>query len=284
MDGSEADWLPIGAVAELTGVTIPTLRAWETRYGFPAPDRRGRSHRRYRHEDVMAITRVVEARRAGYSLEAAIAQARTPAGADEQPTSIYAAVHAAWPSLTTRTISRTTMLGISQAIELECCARAARPLLIAAFQTADAYALARARWTELARTASATLVLAGFDRTTQRPSEPIEIAVAPRSPVLREWAVICDAPGSSACLVGWEHPDRRRRSRRPFEALWSVDPAVVRTAARAAVAIAAEHAPGQRMPDVAPVPARGVEAIDPDRLIALTDRIVTHLDAALEHR
>ena len=272
--------MSIGAVAERTGVSISTLRAWEVRHGFPTPRRPGGTHRRYDDADVDAIRRVVEARRAGWSLEAAIAQV----GAGRRPDSIYAAVHQQWPSLASRVVNRRTMLAISRAIEDECCARAADPLLIAAFQTETAYAAARARWRELARTASATVVLAAFPRSTRRRDGPAEVAIGARSPLLREWAVVCVAPRASACLIGWEHPDRRRRRRRAFEAVWSVDAAVVQTAARAALLVAADHAPRLRLPIAHAALARPTGPIDPDRLVALTERIVTNLDDALERR
>lgn len=274
------DLLSIGTVAELTGVGVPSLRAWETRHGFPRPSRSEGTHRRYTADDVDAIRRVVEARRAGYSLEAAIASAGT--GADRRPRSIYSAVRQRWPELPTRTISRRTMLAISRAVEDECCARAARPLLIAAFQTEAAYATARSRWRELSRTADHALVLAAFERTTTPRTGPTEVAIGSDSPMIREWAVICEAPGASACLIGWEQPDRRRRSRRPFEALWSVNPAVVRVAAQAALTLTAERAPDLRLPLADD--RRQADPIEPDRLVALTDRIVANLDEALERR
>ena len=39
--------LTIGDLAERTGVSTGTLRMWETRYGFPVPQRRASGHRRY---------------------------------------------------------------------------------------------------------------------------------------------------------------------------------------------------------------------------------------------
>lgn len=259
-------------------MAVPTLRAWESRHGFPTPHQPSGAHRRYSHDDVDAIHRVVEARRAGYSLEAAIAHAT----AVSRPRSIFAAVSERWPGLQAQTVSRRTMLAISRAIEDECCARAATPLLVAAFQTTTAYAAARARWRELARTASAAVVLAAFDRSTRRRDAPTEIAIDPKSPVLREWAVICDAPGSSACLIGWEHPDRGHRPRRAFEAIWSIDSAVVRTATRAALALADEHAAPRRLPAAGPPLIHQTEPVDADRLVRLADRIVANLDRALE--
>ena len=51
----------------------------------------------------------------------------------------------------------------------------------------------------------------------------------------REWFVICDAVDAAACLVGTERLTTRRLGpRRTFEAVWSVDPAVVRSAAELA--------------------------------------------------
>lgn len=271
--------LSIGAVAELTGVSIATLRAWETRHGFPASQRDRGTHRRYSETDVAAIQRVVSARQAGYSLEAAIAEVAA-AHDHRPPRSIYAAVRERWPMVTPRTISRTTMLAISRAIEDECCARAAEGTLIAAFQTPTAYAPARARWDEYARTARRAIVLAEFDRSRAPEHGPLEVAVEARAPLLREWAVVCDAPNASACLVGWEHPDARDRAGRLFEAVWTVDPAVTRAAAAAALTLAAEYAPDLDLPAGEPVlPPPGPADAAP--LVALTDRIVTRLDAAL---
>jgi DICT domain-containing protein len=124
--------------------------------------------------------------------------------------------------------------------------------------------------------------MAAFARSTRRRDGSIEVAIGPRSPLLREWAVICVAPRSSACLIGWEYPDRGRRTSRAFEAVWSVDAAVVQAAARAALATATEHAPRLHLPTVQSALAR--PTLDADRLVALTDRIVANLDDALERR
>ena len=50
-DGDPAT-MPIGEVARRTGVTVPTLRAWERRYGLLLPVRTAGGHRRYTDEDV----------------------------------------------------------------------------------------------------------------------------------------------------------------------------------------------------------------------------------------
>src|SRR6187402_1149831 len=50
----------IQAVAELTGVQEATLRAWERRYGVPAPQRTATGYRLYTHKDVETVKRMVE--------------------------------------------------------------------------------------------------------------------------------------------------------------------------------------------------------------------------------
>lgn len=63
----------------------------------------------------------------------------------------------------------------------------------------------------------------------------------------REWALACDAPDLPACVAGWELPgqDGKQDGHRAFEAVWSVDPAVVRSAARIATSLAETALPGQ---------------------------------------
>ena len=45
----------IRAVAELTGVSTATLRAWERRYGVPTPSRTASAYRLYGDEDVALV-------------------------------------------------------------------------------------------------------------------------------------------------------------------------------------------------------------------------------------
>ena len=47
----------IHTVAELTGVPAPTLRAWERRYGLPAPQRGSNAYRLYSNRDVTLLRR-----------------------------------------------------------------------------------------------------------------------------------------------------------------------------------------------------------------------------------
>ena len=56
----------------------------------------------------------------------------------------------------------------------------------------------------------------------------------------REWAVVCDAPDYPAMLTAWELPGQSTRPdrQRLFEAIWTVEPAAVRDAARACAQVA----------------------------------------------
>ncbi len=50
----------IQAVAEMTGVPAPTLRAWERRYGVPSPERTASSYRLYSETDIRIIRKLRE--------------------------------------------------------------------------------------------------------------------------------------------------------------------------------------------------------------------------------
>jgi DNA-binding transcriptional MerR regulator len=69
-DGDPAT-MAIGEVARRTGVTVPTLRAWEHRYGLLVPVRTPGGHRRYREEDVQRVLAVLELTGQGWAVGAA---------------------------------------------------------------------------------------------------------------------------------------------------------------------------------------------------------------------
>lgn len=227
----------IGEVVSKTGVPEGTLRMWERRHGFPNPARLESGHRRYSDEDLEAVQRIVSERASGITLPVAIERARK---SESTPPSLFASVRDAYPELETQLLSRPAMLALSHAIEDECLARAERPLLFASFQREHYYRHQEARWLELSRTAELACVFAEFLEPCTPLVGPVEIRIAPESPLMREWAIVCDAPGYGVCLTGWELPPSERspdRSRR-FETLWSVEPEVVRGAARACAAMA----------------------------------------------
>lgn len=58
----------IKAVAQATGLTVETLRAWERRYGIVAPGRDASGRRVYRAEDVLRLRRLREATERGHPI------------------------------------------------------------------------------------------------------------------------------------------------------------------------------------------------------------------------
>ena len=91
--------------------------------------------------------------------------------------------------------------------------------------------------------------------------------------------MVVDAPGYAACLVGWETPDRD--GERIFEAVWTMDAAVVRRAAQVGAALAARSAPewSERLLAMLADRPLAVEAPTPG-LTALTNRMIGYLDAS----
>ncbi|MGD9702532.1 MAG: DICT sensory domain-containing protein [Acidimicrobiia bacterium] len=274
MSNTRAD-LTISAVASQTNLSIAALRSWELRYGFPVPHRTPSGHRRYTAHDVEQIGRVVRDRDAGMSLDAAIS--RTRASDAQVETSIFAGLRRRWPALPVHVLSKRAMLAVSRAIEDECCAQAERAVLIGSFQRQRFYRQSEARWRELARTASSATVFADFANDRRLHGAATEIALTDDAPLLREWAVVCDAPDAAACLAGIERPGSGdAHGVRRFEAVWSVDPAVVRDAAEIGLVLAGRDGAG------APAPAPLRSTPDPGAILrratAVTNRIVAYLD------
>jgi DICT domain-containing protein len=239
--------LPISEVSRRTGIPVAGLRNWEQRYGLPRPQRSPAGQRRYTEADCDLLTEILRHRADGLSLPAAIARATTAAaavGSGPGP-SIFAEVRRQHPSLQAHVLDKALLLAVTRAIEDECCARAQRPVLVGSFQRQRFYQQAAPRWADLARTAEQTMIFADFEHGRLLPGPAAEIPVPADSPLLREWVLVCDAPDHPACVTAWEHPGQhgRRDADRIFEVLWSVDPQVVRTAARIGTAQAAPAFP-----------------------------------------
>lgn len=278
------DGLAIKDIAEQTGVAAGTIRMWEQRYGFPEPRRTETGYRRYCEADVEAIRRVLAYRRRGLSVSAAIERARG-AGPTDRP-SIYAAVAAAGGETAARPLRKSTLFALSRAMEDEALARAARPIVFAAFQHERFYRAVEHRYRRLARASDAAVVFADFPVVRAEPGCPVEIPIAAEDALGNEWAVIVDAPGYAACLLAWEQPgtiqpggpdDAARR----FESMWTLDPAVTRRAARVAASLVARQAPALGASLEAQLADRPLAIEEPTpALTAVTNRIVEYLEAA----
>jgi DNA-binding transcriptional MerR regulator len=222
--------LTIGDLVARTGVSEGTLRMWERRHGFPAPDRLPSGHRRYHESDADLVLQVLRDREAGLSLAAAIARVRESA-AEAEP-SIFAGLRRQRPELQPIRLRKPVLLALSRAIEDESCARAERALLCGSFQRERFYRQSERRWRELSRTAELAIVFADFARQRVPAQGPAELPVDRSAPLNREWGVVCEAPGHAVCLAGIELPTPRRRrdEAREFDVIWSVEPDVVRAA------------------------------------------------------
>lgn len=269
----------IGEVAARTGVAEGTLRMWERRHGFPAPDRMPMGHRRYSERDVELVRRVAAERAAGVSLAVAIERAgRQP---ETELLSVYASLRRRWPELEPRRLAKPVMVALSHAIEDESLSRADRPLMFASFQRERFYRQEEARWRELSRGATLAIVFADFPRVRGPRGGPAEIPVDRSHPLAREWAVVCDAAHHAVCLAAWEPPSATpvRDGQRVFEAIWSVEPRVVREAARTCLGIATSVRPSlveAARPSLEPEPAP--VTVEQLRLAAaITNRTLSYL-------
>ena len=278
----ESKLLAIGDLAERTGVPPATLRSWESRYGFPEPIRIGGGHRRYPETEVAAVLQVLRHRESGFALEAAV---RLATAESHDPRSVYAELRRHHPGLTSQALSKGTLVALSRAIEDECCARAEEPLLFGAFQRVAFLRESYGRWAELARTARAAVVFADVATPAAvRPGAPVEVALPPKAPLNREWIVVCDAPDLPACLAAVEQPGQgdTRGPRRLFEAVWTVDPRVVRHASRVAAALADSYRPGWRITELTGLEEEApVASADLRRASDLLNRMIVYLDARL---
>ncbi len=271
--------LAIKDLAEQTGVAAGTIRMWEQRYGFPEPARTAGGYRIYTEEDVITLRRVVAYRDRGLSVPAALERARSLSGATDRP-SIFAALASSDAPVRPQRLHKPTLVAISRAIEEEALARAAGPVVIGAFQSERNYRAVEHRYRRLAHVADAVGVYATFAEVKiASDDEPAELPVTHTDALGHEWAVIVDAPGYAACLVGWEPPDSTPRER-VFEAVWTMDPNVVRRAAQVGAALAASSAPewSERLLSILADRPLAVESPAPG-LTALTNRMLGYLDA-----
>jgi len=263
--------MPIGELAEATGVAPGTIRMWEARHGFPQATRKGGGDRRYDADDIARVDRVLRERARGLSLAAAIERVRD--WSPGEPPTLYSALREQQPELAPRALPLVAMLAVSRAIEDECLARARRPVLAASFQRERAYRAAQDRWRELARTAAVAFVLANFPQRRGARGGPAEVRLDPASPVTREWAVVCLDERYTACLAGWEQP--RARGHRRFEAVWSTDPDAVTATMRTAIGLAGRDVGARAEQALARLPLP--DAGDTRATLALANRMLAYV-------
>ncbi len=272
--------LPISEVAERTGVAAGTIRMWEQRYGFPNPARTPSGYRVYSADDVDAVRRVVEFRREGISVAAAIERARS-APINAHPTIFGSVPHEG----RTRRLRKRTLIALSRAIEDQTMASASQPVILGAFQRVQHYRSVAHRYQRMALSADLAAVFADFERPGElRSGVPVEVPIESEAAIGHEWAVVIDAPGFGVCLSAWEPPvsnppdDDRDRI---FEAFWTLDPETVREATRAGARIARDYAPAvadridSLLESRAHAPAASSAALE-----ALTGRMVAYLESA----
>ncbi|MFL5860804.1 MAG: DICT sensory domain-containing protein [Solirubrobacteraceae bacterium] len=231
--------LSIGELAARTGVGEGTLRMWEARHDFPAPQRLPSGHRRYSPRELERVASVRRAREEGLSLAVAIERVRR-LEAEPRP-SVYGAIRDRFDHLHPQLLPKPALMWLSHAIEDECCSRAARPLLFACFQQERFYRQAEGRWRTLAATAERAVVLADFRQVRRPKHAAAEVPIAQTDPLMREWVVVCEAGQHSACMIAWERP-MAQAATRVFETIWSVETEVVREAARVCCDLIARRA------------------------------------------
>lgn len=222
----------IGELADRTGLSQQVVRAWETRYGFPAPARSAGGRRVYAESEVERVRRVLALKRSGVRLAEAVERVQSAVSVGSE--SVYATVRTRHPRIGSRTMRRGPLVAISKAIEDEAMSRVERPVVFGSFQREAFFRESAARWNEIARTAAACVVFADFAEPGGGSGRPVEVPLAPDAPLLREWAVVVTAPSLSVLLTAWEVPDQSQSPARDriFESMFTFDPAAVRTAAQ----------------------------------------------------
>ena len=242
-EGARPGSLSIGDVAERTGLSEATLRMWESRYGFPEPERLASGHRRYTERQAELVTQVLEERSRGLSLKVAVERVIHAGEAPER--SLFAALRRRRPDLDRHLLSKRTVLAMSHAIEDELSMRPERSVLFGTFQRERHYRHAEQRWRDLTRTAEYAVALADFNEIRRPRGGPVEVPLDGSDPMRREWALVWAGPGYGACLSGVERLGQRSTpdQERGFETLWCVDPEVVHQAAHVCCEIISKPAP-----------------------------------------
>ena len=178
------------------------------------------------------MERILRQRATGMSMEAAVARVSPPV-VQHYP-SVFAMLRERHPQIPCQQLTKTTLLALTHAVEDEYLARAEKAVLFGFFQQERYYRAAEARWRELSHAADFACALADFEHPGVEEESPMRVTLPLDSPMRREWVLLCDSPGLSACVAGWERPGQQqaRDSEREYETLWTLEPPVVREVAR----------------------------------------------------
>lgn len=269
--------LTIAELAEATGVSPATLRAWENRHGFPRAERLAGGHRRYTTEHVGSVRAVLAEREAGSTLGGAIARAQSATA--EPVSSFFAELRQSPKPPATQVVSKRTMVALSHAVEDECSSGAERGVLVGAFQKRRFFEAASPRWRVLARGAKLAVAFADFPAAAVG-DQPARVPIPQRTPLEREWAIAHLAPRTSVLLVGRERPGPTPSDvERQFEVCWSAEPEQVRELFGIAARLAEVTAPPvakQLRREVDSLPRPG--GMDARFVSSLTTRMIGYLD------
>ena len=273
--------LTIGQLADRTGLSPAVLRAWESRHGFPVPERSPGGHRWYREDDVALVQRVLRRQQAGVRLDAAVREVTSAATAPRL--SVFGALRAQHPELRTQVLHKPMVLALSRAIEDEYLVSAEPGTVCGAFERERFYRASAERWSELGRRSRWSLAFADFSEVREETPGPALVPLGDGAPMRLEWALVAEAPQLSVCLAGWEPPGGfdLPDHQRTFEVIWTVDPRATRTALR--VCAEAARAAGVRFaPDLLGALDEEPAAGDADPLMAssLLNRAVAYADRA----
>lgn len=264
----------IGEVAAKTGLGESTLRMWETRYGFPRPERLPSGRRVYSSRDLEQLESVLKHRSEGLSLQAAVERVRL--AGERPPASVSRMLRDRFPHLHPRTMTKEALLWVTRAVEDEIAARALNPLLIGSFQEERFYRQSQDRWEQLARFAHQAIVLADFPWVRSENRSPAEVPLVPNDPLFQEWVVVCHDEELSVCVAGRERPESRPTRR--FEVVWTIEPAVAQEAARICLNLTTRNA-SELTEDLLPLVSgrpRPVEGFDVQVALDLATRVSSY--------
>ena len=157
-------------------------------------------------------------------------------------------------------------------------------MVFGGFQKERYFRAAEERWTELARIALSTTAFADFPDAADSLGGIRLVHLPQDAPMRREWTVVCDAADYPAMLTAWELPgqstvpDRQRL----FEAIWTVEPGAVRSAARACAQVALQLGQTEAAPLLYELagnpPTPPVELL---KATALLNRVVAYVDGTI---